>query len=69
MPVRVNKIVYILLALFLGGLGIHKFYAGHVLAGVLYILFSWTGIPLILTIIDIIVAIITPTEYDGCISV
>lgn len=35
----------VLLALFLGGLGAHKFYLGKTTAGILYILFSWTTIP------------------------
>jgi len=34
-----------LLAIFLGGLGIHKFYLGKVGQGVLYLLFCWTLIP------------------------
>ena len=28
--VTVDKLVYILLAFFLGALGVHKFYAGHI---------------------------------------
>lgn len=35
----------VLLALFLGGLGAHKFYLGKTFAGILYILFCWTTIP------------------------
>jgi TM2 domain-containing membrane protein YozV len=35
----------VLLALFLGGLGIHKFYLGQTGLGVLYLIFCWTGIP------------------------
>lgn len=35
-----NKTTAGLLALFLGGLGVHKFYLGQTLAGVLYLLFS-----------------------------
>ncbi len=34
----VNKMTYCLLALFLGGFGAHKFYAGKKLMGVIYIL-------------------------------
>ncbi len=43
-PVR-NKSVAGLLAIFLGGLGIHKFYLGHYIAGILYLIFCWTYIP------------------------
>lgn len=41
-----------LLAIFLGGIGIHKFYLGKTTAGVLYLVFFWTFIPTILGIID-----------------
>ncbi|MFB8792589.1 MAG: NINE protein [Potamolinea sp.] len=34
-----------LLAFFLGFVGIHKFYLGENLAGILYAVFSWTCIP------------------------
>lgn len=37
-----------LLALFLGGIGIHKFYLEENKQGVLYLIFIWTGIPSIL---------------------
>lgn len=43
-----NKIVAALLAIFLGGIGIHKFYLGRVGWGIVYLLFSWTGIPMVL---------------------
>ncbi len=43
-PVK-SKIVAGLLALFLGGIGIHKFYLGKVGSGILCILFCWTFIP------------------------
>jgi len=33
------------LAIFLGGLGIHKFYLGQTGQGLLYLLFCWTGLP------------------------
>lgn len=47
-----NKTTAILLAFFLGGLGIHKFYLGENFAGVLYILFCWTLIPAIIAFFD-----------------
>jgi len=37
-----------LLALFLGGLGAHKFYLGNTKMGIIYILFCWTFIPAII---------------------
>ncbi len=40
-----SKVVAGLLGIFLGGLGVHKFYLGKPVQGVLYILFSWTFIP------------------------
>ncbi|MEA5535907.1 NINE protein [Crocosphaera sp. XPORK-15E] len=40
-----NRLVAALLALFLGYVGIHKFYLGENLAGILYLIFSWTLIP------------------------
>lgn len=42
----------VLLALFLGGLGVHKFWQGKTTAGVLYLLFFWTGIPALLALIE-----------------
>ena len=30
---EVNKIIYIVLAFFLGGFGVHKFYAGKTMSG------------------------------------
>jgi TM2 domain-containing membrane protein YozV len=46
--------IAILLALFLGGVGGHRFYLGQITAGVLMLLFFWTFIPVIIAIIDII---------------
>ena len=48
---RVNKTLYVLCALFLGGVGIHKFYADKVGQGVLHLVFFWTLIPTIVSII------------------
>ena len=40
-----NKVIAAILALLFGGLGLHKFYLGKILWGVIYLLFCWTGIP------------------------
>jgi TM2 domain-containing membrane protein YozV len=46
--VRRDEVVGVLLALFLGGFGIHHFYLRRTGLGILYLCFSWTGIPWIL---------------------
>lgn len=52
-PIK-NKIVAGVLALLLGGLGIHKFYLGQTGKGILYLIFCWTYIPGILAFIEAI---------------
>ncbi|WP_241716699.1 TM2 domain-containing protein [Sulfoacidibacillus ferrooxidans] len=47
-----SKLVAALLAIFLGTLGIHKFYLGKIGMGILYIIFSWTIIPSIVSVIE-----------------
>lgn len=47
-----NRIVAALLAVFLGWIGIHKFYLGKPAQGIIYILFAWTAIPAIIGIIE-----------------
>lgn len=46
--------VTILLALFLGGLGVHQFYLGHTGKGFLYLIFCWTYIPLFISLIEVL---------------
>ena len=36
---KVNKTIYIIVALILGGLGVHKFYADQVGQGILHLVF------------------------------
>lgn len=43
-----------LLALFLGWFGIHKFYLGKWVQGILYFLFAWTFIPYIISFVEFI---------------
>ena len=43
--VKKTRTVQSLCAIFLGGLGVHKFYQRKFLQGVLYVLFSWTLLP------------------------
>lgn len=66
---KVNKIAYVLLAFFLGGFGIHKFYAGHIFLGVLYLLFFWTFIPGFVAFIEFIIGICKTADENGDITV
>jgi TM2 domain-containing membrane protein YozV len=47
-----NKLTATVLTLFLGGIGIHKFYLGKSVQGILYMLFCWTFIPSILAFFE-----------------
>ena len=49
-----NKVVAGVLALTFGGFGVHQFYLGNTTRGIFYVVFFWTLIPSILSIIDAI---------------
>jgi TM2 domain-containing membrane protein YozV len=49
-----NRTVAALLAFFVGWIGVHKFYLGHNVAGIFYILFCWTWIPGIIAFFEFI---------------
>ncbi len=51
---RKNQPTALILAILLGFIGIHKFYLRKIKSGILYLLFSWTFIPTLLTIFDVI---------------
>ena len=61
----VNKLAYCILAFFLGGIGIHKFYAGKSGAGIAFLLFSWTFIPTFISLIDFIVGLTKKADANG----
>ena len=65
----VNKGIYIGLCLFLGGIGAHKFYAGKWFQGLLYLAFSWTWVPVIISLIDLLVAMFKTPDQIGQIRV
>lgn len=60
-PVK-SKVAAGLLAIFLGGLGIHKFYLGKVGMGILYLLFCWTYIPAMIAFIEGIIYLCSNDE-------
>jgi len=59
-----SKIAAGLLGIFLGGLGVHKFYLGRIGLGFVYLIFCWTGIPWIIGFIEgIIYLCMTDEEF------
>lgn len=65
----VNKIIYCVLAFFLGGIGVHKFYSGKIGSGILYLLFCWTLIPGIIAFIEFIIGLCKKADENGNILV
>ena len=57
---RKSKGLAMTLCFFLGWLGAHQFYLRHYFSGSLYLLFFWTGIPILLSVIDFVVLLLTP---------
>ena len=65
----VNKFIYCLLALFLGCIGMHRFYAGQTLSGLLRLVFFWTGVPALLGLLDCLAALRQPADGTGNICI
>ncbi|MGB3766007.1 MAG: NINE protein [Phormidesmis sp.] len=68
-----NKVVAAVLAFFLGWIGVHRFYLGESGAGILYLLFCWTGIPAIIAFFETFILLLTPdrtfdAKYNGGIA-
>jgi TM2 domain-containing membrane protein YozV len=53
-----SKSTTAILAFFLGGLGVHRFYLNQIGLGFLYLLFCWTFIPAIIAFVDFIIFLI-----------
>lgn len=49
-----DKTVAALLALFLGGIGVHRFYLNQIGLGLFYLVFCWTFVPTVIAFIDMI---------------
>lgn len=69
MAIPKSRLAYILLAIFIGWLGVHNFYAGYTKKAIIQLvlgLFSWLGIPAIILLIWVIMDIVKVTEdSDG----
>lgn len=63
-PHTVERKKYIVLAACLGIFGAHRFYARQNGTAILYLMTCWTGIPLAMSLIDIIIALPKPERYQ-----
>lgn len=66
---RVKKLTYLLLAIFTGGIGGHKFYSGRIILGFIYLLFCWTYIPAVVSLVESIIAACKNSDEDGMIEI
>ena len=60
-----NKTTAILLALFLGWLWFHRFYLWNYIVWILYIIFMFTFIPLLLSLVEVLYfALMNKKDFD-----
>lgn len=64
-PAQVDRKKYLLLAVFTGWMGGHRFYAKQYPTAILYLLLFWTGFPLAMTLIDLMAALPKDIDADG----
>ena len=60
-----SKKKYILLAVFTGWMGGHRFYARQWVTAILYLLFFWCGFPMAMTIVDLMIVIPMQPNENG----
>ena len=60
-----SRIVAGVLALLLGGIGVHKFYLGKAGFGILYLLFFWTFVPAIIALVEGIIYLVQDDRTFG----
>lgn len=66
---KVSRKKYLLLGLFTGWMGGHRFYSRQWPSAILYLVLFWTGFPLAMTIIDLLAAIPKEVDEDGNIRI
>ena len=49
-----SKTTAVILAIFLGGLGIHRFYLNRPISGIVYLIFCWSLIPAVISLLEAI---------------
>ncbi|MGL4790886.1 MAG: TM2 domain-containing protein [Anaerotignaceae bacterium] len=68
--ISINRKKYIKLAVSCGWFcGGHLFYAKKKIQGLLYILFLWTGIPLAMTLIDLMIILPMKADENGNVEI
>ena len=60
-----RKKTYLILMLFTGWMGGHRYYQGRWKLGLLYTLFCWTGVPLALCVTDLLEIIPVKADEEG----
>jgi TM2 domain-containing membrane protein YozV len=63
--ITLNKKKYLLLAIFTGWMGGHRFYARQYPVAILYLLLSWTGFGAAMTIVDLLIVIPKQCDENG----
>ncbi|MEG2351275.1 MAG: SLC13 family permease [Bacilli bacterium] len=66
---KVNKVIYEVLTILFGNIGINRFYAKDIKGGVLRLLFCWTLIPTILSVAEFITILTEKSDKDGNIEI
>ena len=62
---KLNKKTYILLLVFLGWMGGHRWYQKHFMTASFMTLFCWTGLPLLLCVTDLMEVIPVKADENG----
>jgi TM2 domain-containing membrane protein YozV len=65
---RKNRTTGLVLTLFLGGIGAHRFYLNQPLAGALYLLFCWTFVPAIVACVELFLIMSRVDRYNDTLA-
>jgi len=58
-----NRSIAILLAIFLGGLGMHRFYLDRPGQGIFYLIFCWTLVPWAIALFEAFIWLVNGEKY------